>query len=229
MGAISSCACCSEELGWTFREDTSLPAAEIVKAYATLTDLVYEPTEQSTPRSHRTPETKVEEEELQERPLPMLLNSSMREAPPWAREASRGRFPEEESCSREKSCEHREETKPPPAGSRLRLLVERESLEEELGLGVRSLTSKLFEVVSILPDGAAAQAPEPVQVGDLVHRVNGIGGSCERMAMECVLRANLAFDVVRPRERLEQESLETLMGEQGRPQVPPLRLPLRPV
>lgn len=119
--------------------------------------------------------------------------------------------------------------RPERAAVRMRSLAERENPEEFLGLDVRSVRGRFLQVVRIDPTGAAAHAEEPLQVGDLIHRVNGIGGSWDRMVHECALRADLQFEAIRPDAAPASESdLDALLGVQGRPALPPLRLPTNP-
>mmetsp|Transcript_36245 Transcript_36245/g.104241 ORF Transcript_36245/g.104241 Transcript_36245/m.104241 type:complete len:306 (-) Transcript_36245:184-1101(-) len=104
---------------------------------------------------------------------------------------------------------------------RFRLTIERESLEEYLGLDVKYMVGGFLEVVGVAPDGLVAKT-EMLRPGDVIHRVNGAEGF-DRMVAECAESTDLAFEVLRLREGTSVDSLA--LGVSSRPRVPPLKLP----
>jgi len=113
---------------------------------------------------------------------------------------------------------------PEAPGSRwriFRVVIERDSTEESLGVDVAHIEDKLLRVISIDNDNSSAAA-EVFQLGDVILQVNGIKGSSDQMVQECALRENLAFRVARPDD---EAAAEMLLAELRRPLVPPLKLP----
>jgi len=119
--------------------------------------------------------------------------------------------------------------RPAPEPERFQASVRRESPDDYLGLDVKQVQGNCLQVVHVCPDGAAAQA-EMLKKGDIIQRVNGVGGSCVRMVSECEAEANLIFDVFRPYRDSDDCGSSVVSVAQshkgGRPTVPPLKLPL---
>mmetsp|Transcript_41597 Transcript_41597/g.120590 ORF Transcript_41597/g.120590 Transcript_41597/m.120590 type:complete len:287 (-) Transcript_41597:187-1047(-) len=104
--------------------------------------------------------------------------------------------------------------------ARLRIVVERASVDEYLGLDVRSLADGQFLVVTVDAAGVCA-GTGMFQPGDNIHGVNGMHGS-EEMIAQCVESANLVFEVSRP---VACTTTAMVPQRNSRPKVPPLKLP----
>mmetsp|Transcript_107297 Transcript_107297/g.308695 ORF Transcript_107297/g.308695 Transcript_107297/m.308695 type:complete len:285 (-) Transcript_107297:129-983(-) len=100
-----------------------------------------------------------------------------------------------------------------------RVFVDRPSVEEYLGLDVKSLSETQLDVVSVDPEGLCAQTGK-FQPGDIIHSVNGVQGS-QRMIAECIEAANLVFEVSRLAMRGSTAGTQRVC----RPNIPPLKLP----
>jgi len=165
-----------------------------------------------------------EEEEVCEKqpPLPMLLRTGRATTPSRATGGGSPRKPKDGGRSNADAV-----SRCPSGLRRHRVVVRRESLEEDLGLDVRSAGHKFLQVAHIDPAGAAARPDDGTfKLGDYIQRVNGVGGARDRLVQECALRAELTFEVVRPEEQsIDERSLARLLGG---PAVPPLRLPENP-
>jgi len=103
---------------------------------------------------------------------------------------------------------------------RLKITVQRDSLEEALGLDVEHIFDRYLQVVDILPDGAAADSD--LRIGDIIRFVNGVGTSCHHMIRESMFREDLTFEVLRPlRKSFDCRAFLTVQH----PPVPRLDLP----
>mmetsp|Transcript_97761 Transcript_97761/g.280884 ORF Transcript_97761/g.280884 Transcript_97761/m.280884 type:complete len:299 (-) Transcript_97761:83-979(-) len=167
--------------------------------------------------------------------LPRLLTSSrMGSGVPPVRDEKKGRS----AASVKEAAQHSSDVQPssPDGLERFKVLIKRECPEDYLGLDVKQVEGDLLQVVHVFPDGAAAAAAsftgQPLKTGDLITRVNGVS-SCEGMVSECVLRANLALEVLRPCVDVSdsgssagKSGATTLRSARVRPRVPPLKLPL---
>jgi len=102
-----------------------------------------------------------------------------------------------------------------------KVVIERDSPEESLGVDVAHIEDKLLQVINISTDSRTAAA-EVFQLGDIILQVNGVKGHSDQMVHECALREDLVFRVARPDD---EDASEQLLKELSRPPVPRLKLP----